>query len=182
MLQMVTTNVPELLPDMWGAVARAALAAEGHSPRAWGRLSLVSRAWRDGLRGVLTFYLGYATRARVCCRVPREDRMCCPRSEPTLLIEQSVATRLNMHAILFCGRTAHPGPLHPTLTMQQECCCVPGMPVSVVFREPPFCKAQRRWLRSTAVPLRSITFGDVEARSHVVMEPVSAACIITMLL
>lgn len=42
---------PELPPDVWGAVARAALAAEGHALAAWARLSLVSRAWRDGLTG-----------------------------------------------------------------------------------------------------------------------------------
>ncbi len=51
---MVRTNTPELLPGMWGAVARAALAADAHSPKAWGQYSLVSRAWRDGLRDVLT--------------------------------------------------------------------------------------------------------------------------------
>ncbi len=45
-----TTAMPELPPDAWGTVARAALAAEG-SPAAWARLSLVSRAWRDGLAG-----------------------------------------------------------------------------------------------------------------------------------
>ena len=48
---MVKMNLSELLPDMWGAVARAALAAKGYSPKAWGQLSLVSPAWRDGLRG-----------------------------------------------------------------------------------------------------------------------------------
>ncbi len=44
--------MPDLPPDAWSTVARAALAAEGYSPAAWARLSLVSRAWRDGLTGV----------------------------------------------------------------------------------------------------------------------------------
>ena len=42
---------PELTCDAWEAVARAALAAEGDGVEAWTRLSLVSRAWRDGLKG-----------------------------------------------------------------------------------------------------------------------------------
>ena len=41
----------ELLADAWGAVARTALVAEGNSFQVWSRLSLVNRAWRDGLRG-----------------------------------------------------------------------------------------------------------------------------------
>lgn len=41
----------ELPSDVWGTVALAALAAEGQSFEAWTRLSLVSRAWRDGLKG-----------------------------------------------------------------------------------------------------------------------------------
>ena len=41
----------ELPPDVWGIVALAALAAEDRSFEAWTRLSLVSRAWRDGLGG-----------------------------------------------------------------------------------------------------------------------------------
>ncbi len=45
---------PELLADAWGAVARTALVAEGNSFQAWARLSLVNRAWRDGLRGAHT--------------------------------------------------------------------------------------------------------------------------------
>ena len=45
---------PELPPDAWGAVARAALAAEGGTFRTWARLGLVARAWRDGLQGART--------------------------------------------------------------------------------------------------------------------------------
>ena len=41
----------DLTFDAWGAVARAALTAEGDSLSAWVQLSLVSRAWRDGLKG-----------------------------------------------------------------------------------------------------------------------------------
>lgn len=41
----------ELPPDAWGIIALAALAAEGQSFDEWTRLSLVSWAWRDGLRG-----------------------------------------------------------------------------------------------------------------------------------
>ncbi len=44
----------------------------------------------------------------------------------------------------------------------------------MLFGETPFWKAQRRWLRSTAVPLRSITFDAAEAKSHLVFYPVSA--------
>ena len=42
---------PDLPSDIWGAVARAPLATEGDSVQAWARLSLVSQAWRTGLRG-----------------------------------------------------------------------------------------------------------------------------------
>ncbi len=45
------TAMAELPSDVWGTVALAALAAEGQSFEAWTRLSLVSRAWRDGLKG-----------------------------------------------------------------------------------------------------------------------------------
>ncbi len=44
-------QTPELPPDAWGAIARTALAAEGDSVQTWARLSLVARAWRDGLKG-----------------------------------------------------------------------------------------------------------------------------------
>ncbi len=40
-----------LPPDLMACVARAALAAEGSTVRARCRLSLVSRAWGDSLRG-----------------------------------------------------------------------------------------------------------------------------------
>ncbi len=41
----------ELPAELWGAVARATLRAEGYSVHAWERLSRVSRAWRAGLTG-----------------------------------------------------------------------------------------------------------------------------------
>ena len=44
-------SLASLPADAWGAVARAALSAEDGSIAAWVRYSLVSRAWRDGLRG-----------------------------------------------------------------------------------------------------------------------------------
>ena len=50
-----TAATPELLADAWGAVARTVLVAEGNSFQAWARLSLVSRAWRDGLKGAHTW-------------------------------------------------------------------------------------------------------------------------------
>ncbi len=48
---MAAAPAPELPPDAWGAIARTALAAEGDSIQTWARLSLVARAWRDGLKG-----------------------------------------------------------------------------------------------------------------------------------
>ena len=44
-------NLPR---DVWGAIARAALRLEGDDVRAWARLSLVNRAWRAGIQGVLS--------------------------------------------------------------------------------------------------------------------------------
>ncbi len=44
-------ELPELLPELWGAIARATVEAEGCTPEALARLSLVSVAWRDGLKG-----------------------------------------------------------------------------------------------------------------------------------
>ena len=44
----------------------------------------------------------------------------------------------------------------------------------MVFRESLMSKAQRVWLGSTTLPLRSITFGAEEAASHLIMLPVSA--------
>ena len=44
--------VPPLLPpEVWGAIARETLAAEGGGARAWVRLSLINRSWRAGLAG-----------------------------------------------------------------------------------------------------------------------------------
>ena len=48
---MSPAPLPELPSDAVGCIARAALAAEGDDAQAWARLSLVSRAWRDGLHG-----------------------------------------------------------------------------------------------------------------------------------
>ncbi len=44
-------DLPPLLPELWGAIARATAKAEGCTLAALARLSLVSVAWRDGLRG-----------------------------------------------------------------------------------------------------------------------------------
>ncbi len=48
---MSPAPLPVLPPDVLGRIARAALAAEDDDVRAWGRLSLVCRTWRDSLRG-----------------------------------------------------------------------------------------------------------------------------------
>jgi hypothetical protein len=45
--------LPPLSPDVWGAIARATLAAEGDDARTWATLRLVGPAWRDGLKGAL---------------------------------------------------------------------------------------------------------------------------------
>ena len=42
---------PPLLPELWGAIARAAVEAEGGTLGALLRLCSVSVAWRDGLKG-----------------------------------------------------------------------------------------------------------------------------------
>ena len=44
-------QLPALLPELWGAIARATFEAEGGTLRALVRLSRVGVAWRDGLRG-----------------------------------------------------------------------------------------------------------------------------------
>ena len=49
---MTPAPLPALTADVWGSIARAALAAEGSTMEARRCLSLVSRMWRDGLRGV----------------------------------------------------------------------------------------------------------------------------------
>ena len=41
-----------LPPDRWGAIARAALHAEGGSLAAWELLSRVNSIWRAGLKGM----------------------------------------------------------------------------------------------------------------------------------
>ncbi len=46
--------LPMLPPDVMGCIARATLAAEGGDVRAWVRLSLVCRTWREGLQGALS--------------------------------------------------------------------------------------------------------------------------------
>ena len=51
------TAMPGLPSDVWAAIARAALAAEECDIMAWARLSLVARAWRDGLRGAYSAYV-----------------------------------------------------------------------------------------------------------------------------
>ena len=44
-------ELPALLPELWGAIARATVAAEGGTFESLARLSLVGVAWRDGLKG-----------------------------------------------------------------------------------------------------------------------------------
>ncbi len=43
--------LPTLPAEVLGTIARTTLAAEDSDVRAWVRLSLVCRAWRDSLRG-----------------------------------------------------------------------------------------------------------------------------------
>ena len=49
--QLAQRGHSEVPADVWGAVARATLRAEGDSVHAWERLCRVSRAWRAGLTG-----------------------------------------------------------------------------------------------------------------------------------
>ena len=44
-------QLPNLPAEVWGAIARGALLAEGSDVSAWWRLSLVSRACRAGVAG-----------------------------------------------------------------------------------------------------------------------------------
>ena len=44
---------PRLPAELWGAIARATLRAEGDDVRAWERLCRVSWSWRAGLQGDL---------------------------------------------------------------------------------------------------------------------------------
>ena len=48
---MLPAQLPMLPRDVIDGMASATLAAEGHDAHAWARLSLVSRAWRQHLRG-----------------------------------------------------------------------------------------------------------------------------------
>ena len=42
---------PTLTADLWAAIVRRSLAEEGDTVQAWARLSLMCRAFRDGLEG-----------------------------------------------------------------------------------------------------------------------------------
>ena len=55
---------PALLPELWGAIARAAVKAEGSSLSALQRLSLVCTAWRDALKGAVDALCRWAVRDR----------------------------------------------------------------------------------------------------------------------
>jgi len=48
---MTLPALPALPAEVLGCIAHAALAAEDNDVRAWVRLSLVCRTWRDSLRG-----------------------------------------------------------------------------------------------------------------------------------
>ncbi len=48
---MPSAQLPALPPELMERIARAALAVEGADMRAWARLSLVCRTWRESLRG-----------------------------------------------------------------------------------------------------------------------------------
>ena len=45
-------NSVRLPADIWGAIARATLRAEGGTAHAWERLSRVNSTWRAGLKGM----------------------------------------------------------------------------------------------------------------------------------
>ncbi len=46
---------------------------------------------------------------------------------------------------------------------------LPGVPVKVVFRESSFPNPLQLWLRSTTMPLQSITFETTEATSWLIL-------------
>ncbi len=52
-----TRKLPELPAEVWRVVARATLAASDSSLSAWLRLSMVSRDWRQALKGAISAYL-----------------------------------------------------------------------------------------------------------------------------
>ena len=52
MASLTSSELPELPPDVWRAIARATLAACGSSLGAWLRLRAVSRVWWQALQGV----------------------------------------------------------------------------------------------------------------------------------
>ena len=89
------TVTPGLPPDAWGAVARAALAAEGHSFQAWARLSLVNRAWRDGLRGACAYLNPHSDAAHCVTAFTVPDR--CPAAS-CLAVQVCPATAWTMCA------------------------------------------------------------------------------------
>ncbi len=62
---MTPAPLPALTADVWGCIASEALAAEGSTMEARRRLSLVSRMWRDSLRGVHPAPSGQHARACV---------------------------------------------------------------------------------------------------------------------
>jgi len=67
----MSPNYPDTLsPDLWAAIARSALAADGDSVQAWCRLSLVSRAFRDAIAGELTLGTGVVLRHSICWGPP----------------------------------------------------------------------------------------------------------------
>ena len=49
--QLIVKAWPALPADVWGAVARATLHAEGDTLRAWERLGRVNSIWRASLKG-----------------------------------------------------------------------------------------------------------------------------------
>ena len=50
--------------------------------------------------------------------------------------------------------------------------CLTGAPVHLMFRSA-MTDDQRAWLRTTTVPLLSITFIPEEPASHIILQPVS---------
>ena len=73
---MNAAPLPLLPADVMGRIAHVTLAAEGGpQERAWARLSLVCRTWRDSLRGAYVDICGIRIIARCAPRLQGRERL-----------------------------------------------------------------------------------------------------------
>ena len=149
--------------------------AEDFTAAAWGRLSLVSRAWRDGLEGADTFHLAKLCFLACHLRWSKQTWPCVHARKWVSAVPSAQRSHPSPLSAIKCTSTVGTEPTpnqNPYLRrLILLLPCPPCVPVKIVFKTP-MSDQQVAWLLRGTTPLLSITFCPEERRSHIIMMPV----------